>query len=203
MGAPDIIADARRVFEVLKAGGIASCPSDVGYALFTVSPKPLERIFITKKRKPEKRHPMMGTYDFHKELQIVEPLQAEIVKTLIRDFRFPLAIVAAKYRPDHPLIKNFSEEQLEASTANGTICMFIEPGVLCTEIVKLCQEANLPLQGSSANLTGTGTLLPKVQADDEDLQLSNREQIPRAGHTARTSCTSRFSHRLRLVQVLF
>jgi len=157
MVAPDITGDARRVFEVLKAGGIAICPSDVGYALFTVSPKPLEKIFITKKRKPEKRHPMMGTYEFHKELQIVESLQAEIVKTLVCDFRLPLAV--AKYRPDHPLIKNFSEEQLEASTAKETICISIEPGNLCTEIAKLCHEANLSLQGSSANLTGTGMLL--------------------------------------------
>jgi tRNA A37 threonylcarbamoyladenosine synthetase subunit TsaC/SUA5/YrdC len=50
MGTPNIEADAQRVFEILKSGGVAICPADVGYAIMTCNPKALEKVFTTKKR---------------------------------------------------------------------------------------------------------------------------------------------------------
>jgi len=81
------------------------------------------------------------------------------------------------------------------------IYISIEPGNLCTDIAKLCHEANLSLQGSSANLTGTGMLLKSTNQWWRLTDL-NREQIPCAGHPGWISCTSRFGYWLRLVQVL-
>ena len=87
MGPPNIKADAKRAFDVLKQGKIVITPSDVGYALTAVDPAPLEKIFMTKGRSANKRHPMMGTYEFHREVHIVGPLQEEIIRTITQDFQ--------------------------------------------------------------------------------------------------------------------
>jgi tRNA A37 threonylcarbamoyladenosine synthetase subunit TsaC/SUA5/YrdC len=152
---PDVKADARRAFEVLKAGGVALLPADIGYFLATGTSQGLEKIFKGKKRGPHKRHPTIGTIELEKELHLMEPYQAEIVKTLTQDLGLPLAVVA-KYDENHPVLKGLDEERLEASTSNGTIHMAINTGAFTDELMKLCYAENFLLQGSSANPTGTG-----------------------------------------------
>src|ERR1700712_5069866 len=120
-GAPDMNADAQRIYAVLKSSGIALCPSDVGYFLATTSTEALTRIFNAKKRAASKRHPMIGTFALHQSLHIVTPLQTQIIRCLVIDFELPLAVVA-KYHPDHPVIKKMDElERLDTSTAGETI----------------------------------------------------------------------------------
>ena len=152
---PDIKEDARRAFEVLKAGGIALLPADVGYFLATCNSQGLEKIFKGKKRGAHKRHPTIGTLEFERELHIMEPYQAEIVKTLTQDLGLPLAVVA-KYNANHPMIKDIDAERLEASTSNGTIYMAVNAGAFTDELTRLAHAENILLQGSSANPTGTG-----------------------------------------------
>jgi len=148
--------DAQRIYAVLKSGGIALCPADVGYFLATTSTEALTRIFNAKKRAATKRHPMMGTFELHQSLHIVTPLQKEIVRCLVQDFDLPLAIVA-KYRPDHPVIKKMDElERLDTSTAGETIHMAMNVGKLGEDLAKLCIADGIPFQGSSANLSGSG-----------------------------------------------
>jgi tRNA A37 threonylcarbamoyladenosine synthetase subunit TsaC/SUA5/YrdC len=155
-GAPNIIADAQRIYAVLRSGGIALCPSDVGYFLATTSTEALTRIFNAKKRAASKRHPMVGTFALHQSLHILSPLQTQIIRCLVIDFALPLAVVA-KYRPDHPVIKKMDElERLDTSTAGETIHAAMNVGKLCEELAKLCIADNMPFQGSSANLSGSG-----------------------------------------------
>ena len=52
--------DARRAFDVLKAGGIAIIPMDVGYTCAGGSGKALQKIFNTKQRQSSKRNAMVG-----------------------------------------------------------------------------------------------------------------------------------------------
>jgi tRNA A37 threonylcarbamoyladenosine synthetase subunit TsaC/SUA5/YrdC len=158
MGAPDIKADARRAFEVLKAGGIAIIPAKMGYAIASSSTAALEKVFTTKRRGAHKRHAMGGSYELHKELHVLDPQHAEIVRCLVQDFDLPLAVIA-KYNPDHPMMKNIDQSTLEALTVDGTLAMLINGGALQDELTKLMMEANLPLLGSSANLSGTGMTL--------------------------------------------
>ncbi len=46
----DIEHDARRAFDVLKSGGIAILPNDVGYSALGGSAAALRRIFETNRR---------------------------------------------------------------------------------------------------------------------------------------------------------
>lgn len=161
MPAPDIKADAQRVFDVIKGGGIAITPMALGYSLATTSTKGLEKMFTTKKRPAHKRHAMGGNYALHKELHLMEPEQAEIVRCLTQDFDLPLAVIA-KYDTKHPILQNIDEDTLEALTVNGTIAMLINAGPFQDELVELTRTAGLPLLGSSANISGTGTSIPLV-----------------------------------------
>lgn len=90
------------------------------------------------------------------------PLHAEIVKTLTQDFRIPMGVIA-RYREEHPLVGRLKEwDMLDASSDKdkGTIMMTIGAGQLWDELITLCASENLPLQGSSANPSGTGEDIP-------------------------------------------
>ena len=50
----DNAGDAARAFTVLKAGGIAIVPNDIGYSVLGGSRAALEKIFVTKRRPPTK-----------------------------------------------------------------------------------------------------------------------------------------------------
>ena len=161
MGAPDIKADARRAFEVIEGGGIAITPSSIAYALASSTTEALEKMFKTKRRGAHKRHAMGGNYALHKELHIMQPDHAEIVRCLTQDFDIPLAVIA-KYDTNHPMFKNLDQRTLEALTVDGTIAMLINAGPFQDELVNLTMEAKIPLLGSSANISGTGSLLPPL-----------------------------------------
>lgn len=157
MARPDMKADAQRVFDVLKAGGVAICPADVGYAVMTCNPKALEKVFNTKKRGSHKRHAMIGSYAIHRDIHTMEPRHAEIVTSLTQDFDLPLGVIG-KYKPDHPLIKNIDDLTMEASSVGGTISVLVNAGTFQDELTKLTAAAHMPLLGSSANLSGTGKI---------------------------------------------
>ena len=52
--------DALRAFDILKSGGIAIIPMDVGYTCAGGSGKALKKIFDTKQRQASKRNAMVG-----------------------------------------------------------------------------------------------------------------------------------------------
>jgi tRNA A37 threonylcarbamoyladenosine synthetase subunit TsaC/SUA5/YrdC len=152
----DIARDAQRVFEVLKKGGLAIIPGDVGYGLVAMDPKALERAFVTKQRQPHKRHAMLGSFALHKELHVLPEREANMVELLTRDIDIPLGVVAP-CKMDHPLLQKLGPETLARSSVDGTLGMLVNGGKLQDELVRLSYGAGMPLMGSSANLSGKGT----------------------------------------------
>jgi tRNA A37 threonylcarbamoyladenosine synthetase subunit TsaC/SUA5/YrdC len=152
----DVATDARKAFEVLKSGGLAIVPANIGYGLVAIDPDALQRAFVTKQRQPHKRHAMVGSYKLHQELHVLPEREAKMVELLTQDFDLPLAVIAP-FNPDHPIIKKIGPEMLARSSVDGTIGMLINGGSFQEELSRLCCEARLPLMGSSANLTGKGT----------------------------------------------
>ncbi|KAJ9606352.1 hypothetical protein H2200_009313 [Cladophialophora chaetospira] len=152
----DIAMDARRVFEVLKNGGLAIVPADIGYGLVAIDPKALERAFVTKQRQPHKRHAMIGSYALHKELHVLPEREANMVELLTRDIDLPLGVIAP-LKMNHPIVQKLGSETLARSSVDGTLAMLVNGGKFQDELVRLTSEAGLPLMGSSANLTGKGT----------------------------------------------
>lgn len=152
----DIKADAQKVFSVLTSGGLAIIGSDVGYAIIATEPSALERAFVTKQRKPHKRHAMVGSYALHQRLHILPERETGMVKLLCEDIGIPLGVIAP-LKMDDPIIQKLGKETLERSSVDGTLAMLVNGGKLQEEISKLATAANLPLMGSSANMTGKGT----------------------------------------------
>jgi tRNA A37 threonylcarbamoyladenosine synthetase subunit TsaC/SUA5/YrdC len=152
----NILEDAKQVFAVLQNGGLAIIPVDVGYAIIAGDTVALERAFQTKQRKPHKRHAMIGSYALHKEIHTLPPRQAGMAKLLVHDLNLPLGLVAP-FKPDHPMIQRLGQETLARSSIEGTLAMLVNGGQLMDELARLALDAEIPIMGSSANLTGQGT----------------------------------------------
>ncbi|KAI0844611.1 hypothetical protein F5Y00DRAFT_273942 [Daldinia vernicosa] len=167
MGRPNVKEDAQRVFDILKGGGIAICPADVGYAVMATNAKSLEKIFLTKQRGAHKRHAGIGSYAIHKEVHIMEPLQHEIIDHLTQDLDIPVGVIA-RYKRDHPMVKNIDPVTMEACDVNGSLSILVNAGAFQDALTSLTFAENIPLLGSSANLSGTGT---KYRVDDINKEL--------------------------------
>lgn len=146
--------DAQDVFRVLQNGGIAIIPNNVGYGIVAIDPGAIRRIFMAKRRQPHKRHTMIGNYNLHKQIHDLSLREAEMVRLLTVDLDLPVGVVAS-YRPDHPIIQRIPHDLLDESSIKGTMAMLVNGGELQEELSKLATNADLPLFGSSAKLTGT------------------------------------------------
>lgn len=155
MGRPDVQADARRVLEVLKRGGIAICPADVGYAVMATNVKSLEKIFPMKQRGAHKRHAGIGSYAIHRAVHVVDPLHREIIDHLALDLEIPVGVIA-RYDHEHPMVKNIDPDTLQAVDVNGSLSLLVNTGAFQDALTSLTFAENIPLLGSSAKLSGTG-----------------------------------------------
>ena len=156
MARPDIAGDARRAFDVVKGGGIAILPMDVGYSIVGGSMAALQRIFEAKRRAPAKLNAMVADNDIHREVHIVDRRGAEIVACITEDYDLPLGAIAPA-RMDHPLLAALPREAVAASQKDGTVVMLLNAGPFHREICRLSRAEGHPLFGSSANLSLTGT----------------------------------------------
>ena len=148
--------DARKAFDVLKAGGIAILTNDVGYSLIGGSTAALNKIFETKQRVASKLNAMLGNLDIHREIHVLTSRQREIVEALVVDYDLPLGLIA-QARMDHPLLRGLDAKIIQGSTKAGTICMLLNAGRFHEAICRMSMRELHPLFGSSANKTMTGT----------------------------------------------
>jgi tRNA A37 threonylcarbamoyladenosine synthetase subunit TsaC/SUA5/YrdC len=152
----DITGDAARAFTALRAGGIAIVPNDIGYSALGGSRAALEKIFVTKRRPPEKLNAMVANLAIHRELHACSSRGREIVDAIVQDYDLPLGCIAP-YRSEHPMLRDLDAETLAASSLGGTLVMLLNAGRFHAALTALSAQARFPLFGSSANLTGTGT----------------------------------------------
>jgi tRNA A37 threonylcarbamoyladenosine synthetase subunit TsaC/SUA5/YrdC len=165
----DIAGDARRVLDVVKAGGVCVFPTDVGYAGVGGCEAALLRFFRAKGRGAHKRNAMLGSLAIHDEVHDMPVRAKEMIRALVDDYDLPISAIGP-FRRDHPLPSALEPSALEASTENGTLAILMNVGALEEEMARLALAETQPLFGSSANLTGTGT---KFRA--EDVQASIRD----------------------------
>ena len=173
MGRPDIAGDARRAFDVVRAGGIGILPMDVGYSVIGGSAASLKRIFEAKRRAPSKLNAMVADNRIHREIHLVDRRAAEIVACITEDHDLPLGAVAPA-RMEHPLLAKLPGEALAASQKDGTIVMLLNAGSFHREICRLSREEGHPLFGSSANLSMSGT---KFRVEDIEAAITDIADI--------------------------
>lgn len=186
----DIASDARRTLDVIKQGGIAIVPNDTGYACCGASMDPLKKIYDTKRRGSHKRNAMAADLVTQRELHTLSPRAQEMVEALVVDHDLPLGVIGG-FRPDHPLLRKLDTEALKAGTAQGTIGVLLNAGPFHKELTRLSREEVVPLFGSSANLTGTGT---RFSVEDIPQELKDIADITidyglRRGHIYRRAGT--------------
>ncbi|KAE8353808.1 DHBP synthase RibB-like alpha/beta domain-containing protein [Aspergillus coremiiformis] len=170
---PDVKSDALRVFEVLRSGGLALVPTEVGYGLMASSTEAIQKAFAAKKRRPGHAQGVIGTYQLHRELHILPDEKLEMVRTLHQDLDMSFAIVAP-FRSDHPILQQLTPATLANTTKNGTLGIYIGGGSLLAELGRLNDEAGQLMLGSSANLTGTGQ---KFRVEDIDQEIKDAADI--------------------------
>lgn len=156
MGVLAIEADARHAFDVMRGGGIAILPNDVGYSLIAGEAGALRRIFDTKRRAPSKLNAMLGNADHHRELHACSQRGRDIVEAITVDYELPLGVIAP-CRRDHPMLARLDADTYARSTAGDTLLMLMNAGRFHAEITRLSFDAGYLLFGSSANLSLTGT----------------------------------------------
>jgi tRNA A37 threonylcarbamoyladenosine synthetase subunit TsaC/SUA5/YrdC len=168
----DIEADARRAFEAIAAGGIAVLPMDVGYSLIGSAEAALRRIFDTKRRAPAKLNAMLGDDAIHREIHLLDRRQRAMVDAIVADHGLPLGLIAPG-RMDHPLLRALGPAMLERSTKDGTVLMLLNAGSLHAAICRLSARHGVPLFGSSANLSLSGTRFRVEDIEPEVLGIAD------------------------------
>jgi tRNA A37 threonylcarbamoyladenosine synthetase subunit TsaC/SUA5/YrdC len=156
MGVLAIGQDAGHAFAVMRQGGIAILPNDVGYSLIAGEAPALRRIFETKRRAPTKLNAMLGNGDHHRELHRASTRAREIVEAITVDYDLPLGVIAPCV-PDHSMLRRLDEDTYRRSTSGDTLLMLMNAGPFHAEITRLSFENGYLLFGSSANLSLTGT----------------------------------------------
>jgi tRNA A37 threonylcarbamoyladenosine synthetase subunit TsaC/SUA5/YrdC len=172
-GRLDIDGDAARAVDTLANGGLALIPGDLGYAIVGSTPEALHKSFIAKGRAAHKKHGMLGNWDLHRELHVVDQRAREILETLALDFGLPVGIVAP-FRRDHPILRKYDDETLTTCTHKGTLGMLVNNGPLYEASTRLGHQRSIALLGSSANLSGTG---PKFRLEDVQKPLRDAATI--------------------------
>ena len=156
MSRPDIASDARAAFDVLRDGGVAILPMDVGYSLIGGSETALKTIFDTKGRTKSKLNAMLADDVLQKEIHVLDTRGLEVLEALTVDYDLPLGAIAPS-RFDHPILRKMTDTAMQGSSRTGTVLMLVNAGPFHAEICRLSREQVHPLFGSSANLSLTGT----------------------------------------------
>ena len=169
----DFVNDATRAMDVMQRGGISILPNDVGYSLIAATAPALNRIFATKRRKPEKLNAMLGNDDLHRELHVVSRRGRDIVTAITQDYNLPLGLIAP-CKSDHPLLKRLDADTYRRSTKDGTLLMLVNAGPLHAQITRLSLERETLLFGSSANLSMHGT---KFRVEDMEPEITGIADI--------------------------
>jgi tRNA A37 threonylcarbamoyladenosine synthetase subunit TsaC/SUA5/YrdC len=164
--------DARRAFDVLKAGGIAIIPMDVGYTCAGGSGAALQKIFDTKQRASSKRNAMVGDHAIARALYDLSPRGWDVIEAITGDHGLPLGAVGP-CRINHPLLRVLDDQAIEASTKDGSLVMLLNAGPFHAEICRLSLAEMHPIFGSSANVSLQGTKFRVEDIEPEILAIAD------------------------------
>ena len=165
-------ADAERVYDVLKQGGISVIPSHVGYVIVACDPEAIWRIFRAKKRKPEKLNAVCGCREMHLGLHDLPDDRRAIVTAITEEWDLPMG-TAGKVHMDHPAIAGLPEDTLAQTTYEGTLAMLLNAGPLMDKIARLAFADNRMAIGSSANVSLQGVKFRATEIEPEILEAAD------------------------------
>ncbi len=162
----DPISDGRIVYERVISGGVAIFRADVGYAIVGHTEPAIKRIYEAKQRSFSKPCGMFGSFAMFEEVIDIGERGRDFVRAVIFDNGLPLSIVAP-FRSSHPLFRSVAPFVMANSSKAGTIDILMNAGPTHDEIARLALETSMPVFGSSANrsLTGSKFVFDDVESE--------------------------------------
>ena len=154
--AHDVKADAARLIDTVANAGVAVFPTDVGYAIVGNAESAISRVFACKKRSFDKACGMFSNRDMLVALARVGERELAIVDAVTRTHGLPLSVVVP-YHTDHAFFSGLTRTTRERSSRGDTIDMLLNAGALHDEIARLSWTRGIPVLGSSANTSLSGS----------------------------------------------
>ena len=165
--------DATRLIETVARGGVAVFPVDVGYAIVGNAEDAITRVFACKKRSVEKACGMFSNRDMLINLSLLDQRSIEIVDSITKKHGLPFSVVVP-YKIEHPFFSGLTPLTRERSSRGDTIDMLLNAGALHDEIARLSWARGMPVLGSSANTSLTGS---KYQLMDVEEPVRNEADL--------------------------
>lgn len=153
---PAIIeAQAAEMHSCLAGGGVGIAPLDVAYAILGAREGAIRRLFAAKQRSYDKPSGLFGDLEISAELHVLAPERRAAAEALLQA-GLPFSIVAP-FRADHSLLAGVDPFVLQSSTKAGTMDMLINAGAFHNALARVSLARGLPVFGSSANRSLTGS----------------------------------------------
>lgn len=155
---------ATRVLDTLEAGGVALFPADVGYAIVGNTETAIERIYAAKRRSYDKACGMFSNWDMVRRLALLDEPALAMIDAVIHGHGLPLSVVVP-FRVDHPFFTGLAPRTRALSSRGATIDMLLNAGSLHDAIARESWHRGVPVLGSSANqsLSGSKYILSDVE----------------------------------------
>lgn len=169
----DVAGDAQRAFDILERGGTAIVPNTIGYSALGGSSAALRRIFEAKRRRASKRNAMVANLTIQREVQRCSSRGLDIISAIVEDYDLPLGCIAP-CRLDHPMLAKLDGESVAGSTQDGTVAILLNAGRFHAALTLLSEKRMVPLFGSSANLSLSGT---KFKVEDIEPEIIGAADI--------------------------
>jgi tRNA A37 threonylcarbamoyladenosine synthetase subunit TsaC/SUA5/YrdC len=157
-------ADVTALLDVLRDGGVAIAPLDVAYAVLAATPQGIRRIFDAKQRSYDKPSGMFGNAAMSRALHLMDEGRHAMVEELIAQERLPFSVVAP-FRHDAALLQAVDPFVLRSSSKAGTLDMLLNAGQFHDEIARQALTRGMPVFGSSANTSLTGSKYALAEVD--------------------------------------
>jgi tRNA A37 threonylcarbamoyladenosine synthetase subunit TsaC/SUA5/YrdC len=150
----EAIRRADEAYDVIRRGGLALVPADIGYGLLGHSRASIEQMYVVKGRRYDNPAIVAGSID---TLLAVGKLPDPALVDWLREVTAS-ATLAAVVRVDDsaPQIAGLDPWVREVTLTRGTAAIFMNTGVFVDHLVERALADRLLLVGSSGNLSGTG-----------------------------------------------
>ena len=173
MAAATLSADVDTVMGTIAGGGVAIAPLDVAYAIVAATADGIRRIYAAKRRSRDKPGGMFANRELSRDIHDMDNDRHEMVRYLIEEENLPFSIVAP-FRRDHPFLAAADPWVVDASSKSGTLDMLFNAGQFHDEMARQSQARQMPVFGSSANMSLKGS---KYRLDDIEQEVRDAADV--------------------------
>lgn len=161
------------MLEVLANGGVGIAPLDVAYAIVGSRATAIKRIFAAKRRSYDKPSGLLATWEMSQAIHLLPDDKRDMIRTLIVEDGLPFSVVAP-FNATHPFFDDVDPFVMANSTKAQTLDMLLNAGQFHDELARQSFTKGMPVFGSSANTSLTGS---KYRLEDVDVDVREAADI--------------------------